>query len=193
MNITELKGEKTIQELARRLVAAATPATDPQREINEEKMEAALLRINPHLGRIGELQEGTPILIPQETGTVNAGAPQDNPLMGLAEEWLRRGELALERVRVTLEDSVVQAKTQSEKVQTWLKSDEAKTTLGRAPELKEIFQRGGVAAKTLPKEQAAFVATETKSLSQVQSALKDFLGAAREKPASAAPPPDTKT
>lgn len=188
MNITELKGEKTVRELAQRLVEAA-PAINQRKETAVETMEAALLRLNPHLNQIADLKAGTPVLVPRESAAASAAAPDDNPMKGLADEWLRRGELALERVRAALDDSVVQAKEQSERVQMWLKSDDAKAALSQNSEWKEIFQRSGVAAKNLPKEQAAFVDAETRSLSQVHLALKDFLGPAQENPASAAPAP----
>jgi hypothetical protein len=55
MNIAELKSEKTISTLAKRLLA------EPSKE-----MVAALLRPNPHLKQIGHLKKGTAILVPEE-------------------------------------------------------------------------------------------------------------------------------
>jgi hypothetical protein len=63
MNIAELKGEKTVKTLAKRLLAE--PYKKTKKTTNAE-MEAALLRLNPQLNQIRELKEGTPIVVPGE-------------------------------------------------------------------------------------------------------------------------------
>ncbi len=49
MNIAELKGEKTVKTLAKRLLAE--PSKKTKKTTNAE-MEAALLRLNPQLNQI---------------------------------------------------------------------------------------------------------------------------------------------
>lgn len=61
MNIAEFKGEKTVSALAKRLLAE--PGKDTAKTTQRE-MEAALLRLNPQLSKIGELNKGTPIVVP---------------------------------------------------------------------------------------------------------------------------------
>ena len=63
MNIAELKGEKTVETLAKRLLAE--PSKDTPKTTQAE-MEAALLRLNPHLSQIGDLEKGTPIVVPDD-------------------------------------------------------------------------------------------------------------------------------
>ena len=60
MNIAELKGEKTFKTLAKRLLA------EPSKKKTNAEMESALLRLNPQLSQIGDLEKGTPILVPDE-------------------------------------------------------------------------------------------------------------------------------
>lgn len=59
MNIAELKREKTVKTLAKRLLAEPSKKT---RKTTNAEMEAALLRLNPQLNQIRELKEGTPTL-----------------------------------------------------------------------------------------------------------------------------------
>jgi len=47
-------------------------------------------------------------------------------------------------------------------------------SLRRSPELKEVFSSAAAAAKTVPKEQAAAVASEVKAFDKVQAQLATF-------------------
>ena len=53
MKIAELKGEKTVKALAKRLLAQSSTSSD-------KEMEAALLHLNPHLNQIGGLERERP-------------------------------------------------------------------------------------------------------------------------------------
>ena len=165
MNIAELKGEKTVKTLAKRLLAQPSNAS-------EKEMEAALLRLNPHLSQIGDLEKGTPILVPEEFGL--AVDESVSPLRGMTEELLRQSENVVADLRATLKAQAAESGEQSERVQTWLKSDQAKEFLRRSPELKEVFSRAAAAAKTAPKELAAALASEVKALDKVQAQLATF-------------------
>ena len=63
---------------------------------------------------------------------------------------------------------------QSDQVQTWLKSQQAKDLVKESPELKEVFSDASSAARALPKEQAASVTAETKALEKVEAEVKVF-------------------
>ena len=63
MNIAQLKGEKTVKTLAKRLLAEPSKKT---KKTTSAEMEAALLRLNPQLSNIRDLEEGTPIVVPGE-------------------------------------------------------------------------------------------------------------------------------
>jgi len=52
------------------------------------------------------------------------------------------------------EERIERSAEESERVATWLKSEQAKEFLRRSPELKEVFSSAAVAAKAAPKEQA---------------------------------------
>lgn len=169
MNIAELKGERTVKALAKRLLAE--PSRDTPKTTQAE-MEATLLRLNPHLSQIGELEKGTPIVVPDNFGL----APEQSttPTRGLAEELLQRAESALEMMRGTIKGQTAQSAAESERMQAWLKSDEAKEFIRQSPSLKEVFSSASTAAKTLPKERAAALALESKALDKVAAQVTNF-------------------
>ena len=104
MNIAELKGEKTVKTLAKRLLAE--PSKDTPKTTQAE-MEAALIRLNPQLSQIGDLEKGTPIVVPDHF----ALAPEESatPTRGLAEELLQRAESALEALRGTIKEQAARS------------------------------------------------------------------------------------
>jgi hypothetical protein len=172
MNIAELKGEKTVKTLAKRLLAESSKKT------TNAEMEAALLRLNPHLAQIGDLEKGTPILVPD--GFALASDESVPPSRGLADELVRQSEEALTRLRAELRERTAQSAEQSERVQTWVKSEQAREFLRQSPKLKELFSAAAAAAKALPKEQNAALAAQTKALEKVQSQLASFRRASRK-------------
>jgi hypothetical protein len=172
MNIAETKGEKSVSTLAKRLLAEPTKSTA---KTTQPEMEAALVRLNPHLDQIGELEKGTPIVVPDEFKL----APEESvtPLRGMAEELLRQTEIALTNLRATLQTHLAQSAAQSDQAQTFLKSDRAKELVRTSPDLKEAFASAATAAKTAPKEQATAIAAQSKALDKVASQLADFRAA----------------
>ena len=169
MNIAELKGEKTVKTLAKRLLAE--PSKTAKKTTNAE-MEAALLRLNPQLSKIGDLEKGTPIVVPDEF--VLAADESFTPSRGLTEELLRQSEEAVSRLRAVLKERIARSAEESDRVAIWLKSEQAKEFLRGSPELKEVFSSAAAAAKTAPKEQAAAVVSEVKALDKVQAQLAAF-------------------
>jgi translation initiation factor 2B subunit (eIF-2B alpha/beta/delta family) len=169
MNIAELKGEKTVKTLAKRLLAEPSKDTP---ETSQAEMEAALLRLNPQLSQIRDLDKGTPILVPDKFGL--AAEESFPPARGLADELLRQGEEAVSRLRAVLQERTARSAEENDRVQTWLKSNRAKEFLRRAPALEKQFASAAAAAKSLPKEQAAAVAKEDKALQKVQAGLAKF-------------------
>jgi hypothetical protein len=169
MNIAALKGEKTVKTLAKRLLAEPTKDTP---KTTQAEMEAALLRLNPQLGQIGDLKKGTPIVVPDQF----ALAPDESatPTHALADELLRQAESALASLRGVIKERTDQFTVQTEQVQTWLKSQQARELVKESPELKAVFSDAARAAKVLPKEQAAVVKAETKSLDKVEAEVKTF-------------------
>lgn len=169
MNIAELKGEKTVSTLAKRLLAEPSrgSATTSRKE-----MEAALLRLNPHLNQIGALEKGTPILVPDQFALDPAQSVK--PLGGMAEELLGQAKRALTNLRAMLKDHVAQSAEQSNRVQTWLKSDQAKEFARGSSDLKNVFSTAAADAKTLAKEQAGAIAAQDKALAKVASQLAHF-------------------
>ena len=172
MNIAELKGEKTVKTLAKRLLVEPSKGTP---KTTQAEMEAALIRLNPHLVQIGELEKGTPIVVPDGFGL----APEQSttPTRELAEELLQRAESALGTLRETIKEQAARSAAESDRVQTWLKSDQAKELVKQSPELKEVFSGAASAAKTVPKERSAAIAAEGKALDRVQVQLANFRNA----------------
>jgi hypothetical protein len=62
----------------------------------------------------------------------------------------------------------------TDRVQTWLKSAQAKEFVRQSPELKEAFSSAATAAKTLAKEQAATLSAEESALGKIKSQLTAF-------------------
>jgi hypothetical protein len=169
MNIAELQGEKTIKTLAKRLLAE--PSKDTPKTTQAE-MEASLLRLNPQLANIGDLEKGAAIVVPDGFGL--DPAQSSTPLRGLADVLLQRAESALADLRTTLKEQAVQQAERTERVQAWLKNDEAKDLGKQSPELKAVFTDATSAVKVLPKEQDATVTAETKALDKVEAEVKVF-------------------
>jgi len=173
MNIAEFKGEKTVSALAKRLLAEPTSDTP---KTTQAQMEAALLRLNPQLSKIGDLDKGTPIVVPDDFAL--DPVESSPPAGSLAAELLQQAEAALANLRSTLKARSDEFTAQADQVQTWLKSPQAKDLLKETPELKETFTAAAAAAKATPKEQAALLAAETKALGSVSEQVKTFRVAA---------------
>lgn len=169
MNIAELKREKTIKTLARRLLAESSKDTS---KTSQSEMEAALLRLNPHLNQIGTLARGTPIAVPD--GFALADKESAVPMRAITAQLLEQAERALTSLRATLQEHVAQATAKSDRAHSWLSSDQAKEYAGGSSDLKRIFTSAAPAAKALPKEQSAAVSAQDKALEKVASELAAF-------------------
>ena len=169
MNIAELKGEKTVKTLAKRLLAEPTKRT---KKTTNAEMEAALLRLNPKLNQIGDLKEGTPIVVPGGFGL--ADDESFTPSRGLTEALLEQARDAVTRLRAVVKERVKSSAEEAERVQTWAKSAQAKELVRNSPELKESFSSAATAAKTLAKEQAEALSAEDGALGKIKTQLADF-------------------
>lgn len=174
MNIAELKDEKTVASLVKRLFkqSAATRGENSARE-----MEAALLRLNPHLKNIAGLEAGTPILVPDNIPL--HGGESDDPRAELAHELLRESAASLKTLRRALRETGTQTNERSDRVQTWLKSEQAKKLSERAPNVRAAFASAAAAAASVAKEHAAELETEDKALREVEASLAEFLKSPR--------------
>jgi hypothetical protein len=169
MNIAEIKGEKTVKTLAKRLLAEPSKKT---RKTTNAEMEAALLRLNPQLNKIGQLKEGTPIVVPGEFAL--ADGESFTPSRNLTEALLQQARGAVTRLRAAVKERVESSVEETERLQTWLKSAEAKEFVRQSPELKESFSSAATATKTLAKKQAAVLSTEESALGKIKSQLAAF-------------------
>jgi hypothetical protein len=93
------------------------------------------------------------------------------PLRGVTDELLRQGEETVLRLRAVLKERVAHSAEEIERVRSWLKSRSAKEVLRQSPAFQDPFSKAVNAAKTLPKEQAAALSAEDKSLNEVLSQL----------------------
>ncbi len=62
----------------------------------------------------------------------------------------------------------------TDRVQSWLKSAQAKEFVRQSPELKEAFSSAATTAKTLAKEQAAALSAEESATGKIKSQLTAF-------------------
>src|SRR5437762_992152 len=131
MNIAELKGEKTLKTLAKRLLAE--PSKKIKKTTNAE-MEAALLRLNPQLSQIRDLEEGTPILVPNEFAL--AADESFTPSRGLTEALLRQAQEAVSRLRGVLKERVANSGEETGGVRNRMKTEHAKAMHRDAPAVK---------------------------------------------------------
>ena len=169
MNIAAFEGEKNVSALAKRLLAEPTADTP---KATQAEMEAALLRLNPQLSKIGDLDKGTPIVVPDNFALDPAESTP--PAGSLAAELLQQAEAALANLRATLKARSDEFTAQANQVQTWLKSQQAKDLVKEAPELKETFSAAASAAKAVPKEQATVLTAETKAIDAVAKQVNTF-------------------
>jgi hypothetical protein len=175
MSITELRGEKTVKTLAERLLAK--PSTDTPQGTQAE-MEAALLRLNPHLNQIGDLENGTPIVVPDKFAL--APGQSTSPTPALTSELLDQAEKTLANMRAAIKESVELFATRTSQAQDWLKSPQAEELVRQSPKLKDVFSNAASAAETTIKEQSASLTAEFQRLDKVQSQLAKFRDDSRE-------------
>jgi len=170
MNIAELRDEKTVASLAKRLFkhSSTTGAKGSQ-----DEMEAALLRLNPHLKNIAGLEAGTPILVPEnfKINVTESGDPRND----LARQILQESAVSLRTFRGTLRERGAETNEQLARVQTWLKSEQAKRMAERAPNVREAFAAAAAAAASVAKERAAELEAEDKALRKVEASFAEFL------------------
>jgi hypothetical protein len=169
--IAELK-EKSLKTLAKRLLARS--GSEMSSATNNE-MEAALLRLNPQLSRIRELPKGIGILVPDEF--VLAPGESVTPSRRAGDELLRQAEQAASSFRAVLKEQVARSAEETERVQRWLKSAEAKEFVRRSPALEEMFAKAASESKALPKDRGAALSAEDKSLNKVLAHLQSFRSA----------------
>jgi hypothetical protein len=100
--------------------------------------------------------------------------PAVKPSRTAVGDLLQHMQSAIAKLRETLAKHREQSVKRSERVQKWLKSDQAKQFLKRDPKLKEVFARARAAAKALPKEQAAVMAKHEKALEKMATQISRF-------------------
>ena len=73
-----------------------------------------------------------------------------------------------------MKERVEHSAGETDRLQTWLKSTQAKELVRHSPELKEVVSGAGSVAKTLAKEQAEALSAEESALSKIKSQLAAF-------------------
>jgi len=87
---------------------------------------------------------------------------------------LQQARDAVSRIRAVVKERVERSAEEADRVQTWLKSAQAKEFVRQSPELKESFSCAATAAKTLAKEQAEAFPAEESALGKIKSQLTAF-------------------
>ena len=169
MSIAELRGEKSVKTLAKRLLAK--PSTDTPQGTQAE-MEAALLRLNPQLNQIGDLENGTPIVVPDNFALASGQSTSATP--ALTTGLLDQAEKTLANLRAAVKESVELFATQTSQALDWLKSPAADELVRQSPKLKDVFSNAASAVETAAKEQSAGLTAESQRLYRVQSQLAKF-------------------
>ena len=80
----------------------------------------------------------------------------------------------MSRLRAVVKERVERSAEEADRVQTWLKSAQAKEFVRQSPELKESFSSAATAAKTVAKEQAEALSAGGKCVGQDQVAIGSF-------------------
>ena len=73
-----------------------------------------------------------------------------------------------------MKERVERSAEEADRVQTWLKSAQAKEFARQSPELKESFSSAATVAKTVAKEQAEALSAEESALGKIKSQLAVF-------------------
>lgn len=73
-----------------------------------------------------------------------------------------------------LKEHVAHPAEETDRVQNWLETKQAKEFVRQSPDLKEVFSDAGTAAETLAKEQAAALSTEESASGEIKSQLAAF-------------------
>src|SRR2546430_17720468 len=107
-------------------------------------MEAALLRLNSQRHQIRELKEGTPIVVPDEFAL--AADESFTPSRSLTEALLQQAREAVSKLRAVVRERVERSAEETDRLQTWLKSAQAKEFIRHSLELKESFSSAATAA-----------------------------------------------
>jgi hypothetical protein len=77
-------------------------------------------------------------------------------------------------LQATLKERVANSAQETDRLQSWLKSEHSKALVHDSPELKEVLSGAGTAAKTLTKEQATALSAEESALGKIKSQLAAF-------------------
>ena len=135
-------------------------------------MEAALLRLNPKLKQIRDLKEGTPIVVPG--GFALAADESFTPSRDLTKALLQQAREAVSNIRAVLKERTARSAEEADRVQSWIKSAEAKEFVRHSPGLKEVVSGAGAAAKTLAREQGTALSAAESALGKINSQLAAF-------------------
>jgi hypothetical protein len=169
MRIAELRGEKTVKTLAMRLLAK--PSTDTPQSTQAE-MEAALLRLNPQLNQIGDLENGVPIVVPDKFAL--APGQSISPAPALTSVLLDQVETNLAGLRAAIKESAELFATRNNQAQSWLQSPPAEELVRQSPKLKSVLSNAASAAEAAAKEQSVSLTAELQKLDSLQSQLAKF-------------------
>jgi len=139
------------------------------------RRDRALCRAGNHhvrdpQSRLGRARRGLSVINRLCIAEISSGDDTGLPVLGLI-SWARD---AVSRLRAVVKERVESSAEEADRVQTWLKSAQAKEFVRQSPELKESFSSAGTAAKTLVKEQAEALSAEESALGKIKSQLTAF-------------------
>lgn len=168
MKIAELKGEKNLEALSKRLLGLHGKTTGKK---NTVELEAALLRVNPELAKIGKLQPGTTVLVPDEFAVAPEQASRPADSLGAAA--LARMEKALADAREFLAQEQTKS-PQATELEAWVKSDIPRKSSKETATQKKSVANAATAVKALTKEQAESFKTHSKALEGIAKKFASF-------------------
>ena len=87
---------------------------------------------------------------------------------------MQQAREAVSKLRAVVRERVERSAEETDRLQTWLKSVQAKEFIRHSLELKESFSSAATAAKTLTKEQAEALSAEESALGKIKSQLTTF-------------------
>lgn len=166
MAFVTFRGETSIATLADKLFPGLSPA-------DLKKAEAALLKANPQLNDLNQLEHGTVLRLPRnEDLRPKVNRKLENPDAQVAAILLD----ALSALTKQLREDFGAAEKEAEAQLEQLKSEELTQLLRSRPELEEVAKSAVSTqtkrAKELPARQAAL----SKALEQAQKDLRDAIG-----------------
>ncbi|MFB3921959.1 MAG: hypothetical protein ACE145_09565 [Terriglobia bacterium] len=167
MRVVTYKGERNLSDVARRVFQIKGPKSA---ELTKQAA-AALLRVNPHLGELKNLREGTPIIVPALPG-VGAAATQP----GVSDQVVAQLRATLKDAESVLGQSLAREADDAKAMARLAQDKDLKMLAKQLPEVREKLAQTLQAVESRLKDVEARTKVLTQGLGQLQKDIDELNG-----------------